>query len=146
VYYNRYFSHRRGESYSVNLHPDYVVALPDGRQFIFDAKYKYDDAGQFMNENDASEEERDEEARQIYKKADLYKMHTYRDALQAQAVFILYPGNEFRAYQVQGDDLSGPAQLSPAFAGVGAIDMQVGKSETLQTVMKHLLMSRLGGQ
>ena len=142
VYYNRYFSHRREESYSVNLHPDYVVALPDGRQFIFDAKYKYDDAGQFMSENDASEEEREEEARQIYKKADLYKMHTYRDALQAQAVFILYPGNEFRAYQVQGSNLSDPAQLPPAFAGVGAIDMQVGKPETLQTVMEHLLMSR----
>ena len=141
VYYNRYFGRRGGESYSVTLHPDYVVELPDGRRFIFDAKYKYDRAGQFLSEGLDDEEARAEDERLVYKKGDLYKMHTYRDALRAQAVFILYPGNEFRAYQVQGGSVSNPAQLSPFFEGVGAIDLQVGKPETLCAVMEHLLIS-----
>ncbi len=141
VYYNRYFGRRSGESYSVTLHPDYVVELPDGRWFIFDAKYRYDRAGQFLSEDLDAEEARDEDERLVYKKGDLYKMHTYRDALGAQAVFILYPGNEFCAYQVQGGSVLHPAQLSPSFEGVGAIDLQVGKPETLRAVMEHLLTS-----
>ncbi len=142
VYYNRYFSPRNGESYSVTLHPDYVVELPDGRRFIFDAKYRYDYAGEFMSAEADPDEERAEDARLRYKKGDLYKMHTYRDALRAQAVFILYPGNEFRAYQVVGAELAHPAELSPTFAGVGAIAMQVGKPEALRTAIRRLLAAR----
>ena len=73
VYYNRYFYRRSGESYSVTLHPDYVVELPDRRRFVFDAKYKYDHTGQFMSEGDDPEEEHDEDEHLIYKKGDLYQ-------------------------------------------------------------------------
>jgi predicted component of viral defense system (DUF524 family) len=142
VYYNRYFRHRQDESYSVTLHPDYTVELPDGRRFIFDAKYKYDNLGQFMSGDVGADEEQDEEERLIYKKGDLYKMHTYRDALEAQAVFVLYPGNEFRAYHVEGHTLTRPYGLSDAFEGVGAIPTQVHDPECLVSCVRQLLVSK----
>jgi predicted component of viral defense system (DUF524 family) len=139
VYYNRYFWHQEEESYSVPLHPDYTVELPNGRRFIFDAKYKYDHPGQFMNGDVSVDEERDEEERLFYKKGDLYKMHTYRDALGAQAVFVLYPGNEFRAFQRDSFELSQPAALTPNFEGVGAIDLRVGKVSDLTAAIPRLM-------
>jgi hypothetical protein len=122
VYYNRYFRHQPSESYSVTLHPDYTVELPNGRRFIFDAKYKYKNPAQFMSGDTSPDEERDEEERLVYKKGDLYKMHTYRDALGAQAVFVIYPGNEFKAFRRNNFELSQLAELTPDFEGVGAID------------------------
>ena len=141
VYYNYYFRHRADESYSVPLHPDYTVELPNGRRFIFDAKYKYHNLGQFMSGDMDPDEEREEE-RLIYKKGDLYKMHTYRDALDAQAVFVLYPGNEFRAYHVEGHTLTDPYKLSNAFEGVGAIPTQVHDPEPLVSCVRWLLASK----
>lgn len=142
VYYNRYFRHRQDESYSVTLHPDCTIELPDGRRFIFDAKYKYDNLGQFMSGYVSADEEQDEEERLVYKKGDLYKMHTYRDALGAQAVFVLYPGNEFRAYPVEGHTLTHPYGLSDAFEGVGAIPTQVHDPECLVSCVRRLLVSK----
>ena len=141
VYYNRYFWHREEESYSVSLHPDYTVELPNGQRFIFDAKYKYNNPAQFMSGDVSADEERDEEERLVYKKGDLYKMHTYRDALGAQAVFALYPGNEFKAFRRDNFELSQPAELTPDFEGVGAIDLRVGKVSDLKATIEHLVMA-----
>jgi predicted component of viral defense system (DUF524 family) len=139
VYYNRYFWHQEEESYSVTLHPDYAVELPNGRRFIFDAKYKYDNPGQFMSGDMSADEEQDEEKRLVYKKGDLYKMHTYRDALGAQAVFVLYPGNEFKAFRRDNFELGQPAELTPDFEGVGAIDLRVGKVNDLRAAIARLM-------
>ncbi len=141
VYYNRYFRHQVGESYSVTLHPDYTVELPGGRRFIFDAKYKYDEPGQFMNSEEGADEERDEEERLDYKKGDLYKMHTYRDALKAKAVFILYPGNQFQAFGTNGQTYTDPKNLSSDFGGVGAIPLTPLESSKpwLQDSIRYLL-------
>jgi predicted component of viral defense system (DUF524 family) len=142
VYYNRFYRHRMGESYSVILHPDYTVELSDGRRLVFDAKYKYHNPGQFMSRDMSEDEERQEEVRLVYKKGDLYKMHTYRDALDAQAVFVLYPGNEFRAYHVEGRTLTTSSDLSETFKGVGAIPTQVYNSEPLVICLHQLLASQ----
>jgi predicted component of viral defense system (DUF524 family) len=139
IYYNRYFRHREDESYSVALHPNYTVELPNGWRFIFDAKYKYNHPGQFMSGDVSADEERDEEERLVYKKGDLYKMHTYRDALGAQAVFVLYPGNEFRAFRRDNLELSQPAALTSDFEGVGAIDLRVGKVGDLTAAIARLM-------
>lgn len=139
VYYNRYFWHREEESYSVSLHPDYTVELPNGQRFILDAKYKYDNPAQFMSGDVSADEERDEGERLVYKKGDLYKMHTYRDALGAQAVFALYPGNEFKAFRHDNFELSQPAELTPDFEGVGAIDLRVGKVSDLRAAIARLM-------
>lgn len=139
VYYNRYFHHREEESYSVTLHPDYTVELPNGQRFIFDAKYKYNNPAQFMSGHMSPDEERDEEERLVYKKGDLYKMHTYRDALDAQAVFVLYPGNEFRAFRRDSFELSRPTVLTPDFEGVGAIDLRIREVGDLTVAMARLM-------
>lgn len=141
VYYNRFYRHRAGESYSVNLHPDYTVELSDGRRFVFDAKYKYHNPEQFMS-RDMSEDEEQEEVRLTYKKGDLYKMHTYRDALAARAVFVLYPGNEFRAYHVKGRTLTTISDLPETFEGVGAVPTPVYNSAPLVVCLRQLLVSR----
>ncbi len=139
VYYNRYFRHRVSESYSVPLHPDYTVELPGGQRFIFDAKYKYDNPGQFMSGDMSAEEEQDEEERLVYKKGDLYKMHTYRDALKAQAVFILYPGNQFNTFGTDGQAYTDPKNLPSDFEGVGAIPLKPSNSRPLQDSVHYLL-------
>jgi len=142
VSYNRYLRHHHDESYSVTLHPDYMVEF-EGRRFVFDAKYKYDHADQFMRVEDNADEEPTANDHLTYKRDDLYKMHTYRDALKAQAVFMLYPGNEFRAYRVDGIEVLEPEQLSPSFAGVGAIAIRMGNAnlEEFRTAIRQLLMA-----
>jgi predicted component of viral defense system (DUF524 family) len=139
VYYNRSFGHGPGGSYSVTLRPDYTVELPDGRRFVFDAKYKYDRPGEFISRELDAEEERDEEERLTYKRGDLYKMHTYRDALGAQAVFVLYPGNEFQAYNQDGSKLYRPSELTQNFEGVGAFPLNTRYFSPLCESMRSLL-------
>lgn len=141
VSYNRYLHHHSG-SYSVTLHPDYMVEFA-GRRFVFDAKYKYDHADQFMRVEDDTGEEPMADDRLTYKKDDLYKMHTYRDALKAQSVFMLYPGNEFCAYRVDGVEVLEPEQLTPSFEGVGAIAIRMGNAnlKEFRTAIRQLLMA-----
>lgn len=61
-----------------------------------------------------------------FKKADLHKMHAYRDALGASSVWILYPGDsraraEFTAPWARSDTDSG-------LQGVGALAVRPGDS------------------
>jgi hypothetical protein len=141
LYYNRYFRPQPGESYSVTLHPDYVIEMPDGRRYVFDAKYKYTSPTQFMDRALLAHEEAEERVALTYKKADLYKMHTYRDALDAQAVFILYPGTVFSAFGVNQRRYDDPAALPSDFAGVGALPLAPGQYETLAHVLRKFLLS-----
>jgi uncharacterized protein len=140
VYYNRYFRRAPGRSYSVTLHPDYTVELPGGRRLVFDAKYKYDRPSQFMHMDVDEDEEQAEELRLTYKRGDLYKMHTYRDALGAQAVFVLYPGNEFQAFSRDGTLLRGPMALTRNFQGVGAVDLRAGNTDNFKMTVARLLV------
>ena len=56
-----------------------------------------------------------------WKKADLYKMHTYRDAIpQAHSVRILYPGTEERFFELSKDQPD---------HGVGAIPLVPGTAD-----------------
>jgi predicted component of viral defense system (DUF524 family) len=138
VYYNRYFRRRERRSYSVTLHPDYALELPSGRLIALDAKYKYQDLSKFMNTEVDEGEERDED-RLLFVKGDLYKMHTYRDALKAQAVFVLYPGTEFRAFGVDGYKYAHLGALGPGFAGVGAVALRPGRTEMFGSLIRSLI-------
>lgn len=141
LYYNRYFHPQPGESYSVTLHPDYVIEMPDGRRYVFDAKYKYTSPAQFMDHDLLAVEEAQERVALTYKKADLYKMHTYRDALDAHAVFILYPGTVFSAFGVNQQRYDNAAALPSDFAGVGALPLAPGQYEILAHVLRKFLLS-----
>ena len=118
--YNRTFSGQRpypeSGSWSKQMRPDYTLTLwPSGftqqeaeRQELivhvhFDAKYRVEGISQIFGNAEpggADEEgllnnEKEEERRGTYKRADLLKMHAYKDAIRRTAgAYVLYPGND----------------------------------------------------
>jgi predicted component of viral defense system (DUF524 family) len=138
LWYNRGFS--RPNSYSLPLRPDYTIEI-EGRCLLFDAKYRLEWTELRAALQEEEPEETDREA--TFRRADLYKMHTYRDAIRgARAVFILYPGTEFSAFGITEKPYENPQDLSPGFAGVGAVPVRPGQTGTLEAVVRALLRSR----
>jgi predicted component of viral defense system (DUF524 family) len=127
--YNRTFSGKMnypdGGSWTKNMRPDYTLSIwPFGigsdkaeeEELIvhihFDAKYRVDKLTTiFGDENNDDDEERkerllneekEEQNRGNYKRADLLKMHSYKDAIRRTAgAYILYPGDEM-SYKGKG--------------------------------------------
>ena len=119
-YYNRTFAHTReaeeldkSGSWTMNMRPDYTLSIWPGEISIdqaeredlivhihFDAKYRVNkiDLGvdDSMNDEQMSEallNEKKEQEEGIYKRADLLKMHAYKDAIRrTSGAYILYPG------------------------------------------------------
>jgi uncharacterized protein len=141
VWFNRQFS--KPMSYSVPLRPDISVELSSGTLHAFDAKLKRDvllgDTGN-GSPSTAENEIDEEEHRATYRRGDLYKMHTYRDALGARSVWILFPGRNVS-----------PARFTPnvpgaldAPSGVGALPLLPGVSrdfDELKTLIRQILSS-----
>ena len=120
--YNRSFratqKPRVAGSWTENLRPDYTLSLwPVGftaeeaelQELMvhvhFDAKYRIDQVAALLSEEtDAAvmdeealgtvlDAEKQEESRGTYKRADLLKMHAYRDAIRrTQGAYVIYPG------------------------------------------------------
>jgi predicted component of viral defense system (DUF524 family) len=111
--YNRY-----GSSYSVPLRPDFTWRRGGKTDVVLDAKFRLDRA--------ALEDEGDDTPQATAKRADLYKMHAYRDALGVRAAVIVYPGTESMFYHRDGRRQSGIAVrslLEDNVSGVGAIQL-----------------------
>lgn len=152
--YNASFSRSRPagrRSYSVPLRPDIALELhtPGGRELhLFDAKFKVDRLDGLLpaeGEGDDAGEEAIEERRGIFKRGDIYKMHTYRDAIPAaRSVWILYPGTETRFYPAtetkDGVIVSGVGTLATTCEGVGGIALNpTGDLPTaLLAILRHL--------
>ncbi|MDO5836699.1 MAG: nuclease domain-containing protein, partial [Methanobacterium sp.] len=120
--YNRLFSNNtRFKSYSLPFRPDYTLLIEYNSEnyFVhFDAKYRsegdvlafYENIPQEQfdkdNHNQAIENEietRDleEETKRKFKYGDLYKMHTYKDAiLKTEGAYVLYPGDDCKIFSV----------------------------------------------
>lgn len=121
--YNRTFN-RAGEdqeqnyprsgSWTKQMRPDYTLSLwPVGfteeeaevQELVvhvhFDAKYKVEDLGRIFGDGNSELDNEKEEQRQgIYKRADLLKMHAYRDAIRRTAgAYVLYPGTESQKWR-----------------------------------------------
>ena len=138
VYNQRLSSSRTGQrhSYSVPLIPDIALSIPDGPNaglHLFDAKFPVQaltDVGLAADDQDADDEKAAERAGS-FKRADIYKMHAYRDAIpDARSVWIRYPGGQFRFFGVPGGAGPGvrlvgssPEGLPGEFEGVGAIPL-----------------------
>ena len=140
VWFNLDF--RRPRSYSVPLRPDIALELADGTLHLFDAKLKRE---AIPTEAVSDAEIELEEQRATYRRGDLYKMHTYRDALGARSVWILFPGrNVPRASfepRTEGSDEATKAQ-SPQ--GVGALPLLPGRQsdrDDLRFLVKEMLGS-----
>lgn len=148
LFYNLPYSrtNRAGNhSYSLPLRPDIVLRVPTGRSagdHIFDAKFKVRRLADAMQTADAVDEtEQAAERRGVFKHADLYKMHTYRDAIAgARSVWILYPGSEFLFFDEAAGRIASAEKLDASANGVGAIPLApAGSAEAASIVLRRLL-------
>ena len=123
LHYNRRFTGQGRGDYrttSVNLRPDIALEVPRGPApglHLFDAKFRLDRLGPAEDDTDTPAAEA--------KKADLYKMHAYRDAIpEARSATALYPGTEAVFYRAAGGG---------EWDGVGAWPLRPGQAaeETL---------------
>lgn len=146
--YNRYYGASRSSrhsSYSLGLRPDISLEIRTGEVTVlhlFDAKFKVDALASVLGEPsevdgggaDAAEREGK------FKHQDIYKMHTYLDAIgTAQSSFMVYPGTRFRFFSPDGgSDL--PDNLGPGSHGVGAVPCLPGDgSPELRALLEQLL-------
>ena len=131
--YNPTFSRSRPlarRSYSVPLRPDiglWVTSGPNQGLHLLDAKFRLTKLDVLLS--DAAVDDADtvdtEERIGTFKRGDLYKMHTYRDAIpEAHSVTILYPGEELRFFSRNGAVARSAEELPALYSGVGALPLQ----------------------
>src|SRR5207244_8632467 len=103
----------------------------------FDAKYRVDDLtglfGLVGNEDELDEEKRAFRTNQVAKRADLLKMHAYRDAIRrTEGAYVIYPGTD----PVQSQDWWAFHELLP---GLGAFALRPGATETSRVLLYEFL-------
>lgn len=157
--YNPSFSPSRKpprHSYSGPLRPDIALDVPTGTNagfHLLDAKFTVrtlSDAG-LDGEGDEEADEKARERRGDFQRGDLYKMHTYRDAIpeaRSGSVWILYPGTEFRFFDASGRRpvIKSPDDLPCATKGVGAMPFapqpktsESGRHGEAEATLRHLI-------
>jgi predicted component of viral defense system (DUF524 family) len=148
LFYNPRFARSQPErySYSVPLRPDIALHIPSGANaglHLLDAKFRVDQITTVLGTSeDESPDEAAAERRGQFKRGDLYKMHTYHDAIPgARSVWILYPGTETRFFSVTGDVHEQASDLPGLVEGVGALSCVPGS--TGQAGISSLLRSLL---
>jgi hypothetical protein len=142
--YNPRFSRSKGglrHSYSVPLRPDIALETRQGPNVglhLLDAKFKLEKLPALL----ADAEDESAEQRGAFKRDDIYKMHTYHDAIvDARSVWILYPGTEFAFFSSRSEPPSrDPGQLPCCLNGVGSIPHRPDHSNfALDAVLGALL-------
>lgn len=145
--YNKTFSggskYPDGGSWTRNLRPDYTLSVwPFGIEqdqaekeelivhIHFDAKYKVENLQTIFGKDDSLDEEKEDQKKGTYKRADILKMHTYRDAIRRTAgAYVLYPGSD-------SDNKPGFHELLP---GLGAFAINPSTSDTGEKELKKFL-------
>jgi len=157
LWYNKKFTRgTQYPSYSLPFQPDYTILVKsENRSFFihFDAKYRsegevldfYYEIGKQpiregtyqekifdLSDNQEQEEienrDKEEEIHRKYKDGDIYKMHTYKDAiLRSEGAYILYPGDKKALFRVKNDqDIPsvGAFPLTPGKNGIEEQELQ----------------------
>lgn len=152
--YNKTFSctdnYPKAGSWTKNMRPDYTLSVwPEGitcqeaeqQEIIvhihFDAKYRIDNYDSLFMEIDPDEEKADQ-AKGNYKRADLLKMHAYKDAIRRTAgAYILYPGTGGKQFHNFHEVLPGLGAfaISPSKTNEGIN----GLKEFLHDIITHFL-------
>jgi len=145
--YNKTFSGNKayphGGSWTRDLRPDYTLSIwPFGIEqeqaekeelivhIHFDAKYRVDNLQSILGSNDNLDEEKEDQKKGNFKRADILKMHTYRDAIRRTAgAYVLYPGS-------LSDRKHGFHELLP---GLGAFAISPSKSNNGTEELKRFL-------
>ncbi|MED3996108.1 DUF2357 domain-containing protein [Peribacillus frigoritolerans] len=160
--YNRTFS-RKGKdgqfnyplsgSWTYRMRPDYSLSIwpeaftqeeAEEQELMvhihFDAKYRADNLLNLFGSNSEEDVAAEKEAQRksgIYKRADLLKMHAYKDAIRRTVgAYIIYPGDQNRTW-------SGFHEILP---GVGAFVLRPGRkdkdlceiSNLIRKILEHL--------
>ncbi len=164
LYYNRTFRKEAGpNSYSMKLRPDYTIETfvdqygsgythkrdtaankGDITYLHFDAKFRIQKVG--VKEIDADADTVDDLSA---KPEDIYKMHTYNEAIRGSAAsIILYPGNTRETSIREGEELSEIyrkyLELVP---GVGAFAIKPGDDKSQGAALaslKNFILSAFG--
>ncbi len=132
-----------GGSWTRNLRPDYTLSVwPYGIEqaqaereelivhIHFDAKYKIENLQTIFGKDENLDDEKEEQKKGTYKRADILKMHTYRDAIRRTAgAYVLYPGSV-------SDKKHGFHELLP---GLGAFAIRPSKSNNGTEELKKFL-------
>ena len=146
--YNPRFSRSSNQrfSYSVPLRPDIALHVPSGDNaglHLLDAKFRVDQITTLIGTSeDESADETAAERRGQFKRGDLYKMHTYHDAIPgARSVWILYPGTETRFFSVSGDIYAQASNVAKPLHGVGALPCVPGSTgqDGISSLLRMLL-------
>ena len=119
VEFNGTYSRTLKTAYSTPLRPDVMVRVGEHR-YAFDAKYRLDRLS-------IDEDDPDDAVGFTYKRADLYKMHTYRDAIrEVKAAFVVFPGTEFAFFERSGKAhrVAGAIGTIGEVDGVGAVPLR----------------------
>ena len=135
LFYNLTFSEKSEyKSYSLAFKPDYTLLIKTSKQYHFvhfDAKYRselgiinfYEKIGEKSNleiEKEINERDFLEEKEYVFKDADIYKMHTYKDSiLLSSGAYVLYPGTKSKYF----------LQENLIIPSVGAFSLTPGNSE-----------------
>lgn len=166
-YYNRTFAHTREDeeldksgSWTMNMRPDYTLSIWPGEismeqaeredlivHIHFDAKYRVNkiDLGEddAMSEEEISEDllnEKKEQEEGIYKRADLLKMHAYKDAIRrTSGAYILYPGTVERRLKGFHEIIPGLGAfcLTPSNYDEELISLQVFLLKIVEHMLDH---------
>jgi hypothetical protein len=150
--YNRTFSfsetHSAKGSWSRNMRPDYTLSLwpadfseeeAEAQELMvhvhFDAKYRIENITEiFGKEEEDLGEEKVQQREGRYKRADLLKMHAYRDAIRrTQGAYVLYPGTISKQWNGYHEILPGLGAF-PIRPGNGDEDLE----QFIRTVVAHL--------
>ncbi len=157
-YYNRTFgsTHEMSEagSWTTTMRPDYTLSLWPGEGITeeeaekenmiihvhFDAKYRLDKILLDDNAQDDEKlskeltEEKKEQALGIYKKADLLKMHAYKDAIRrTSGAYVLYPGDVH-------DNLPPKKGFHEIIPGLGAFCISPGNVQSEIGALKEFIL------
>jgi predicted component of viral defense system (DUF524 family) len=125
ICFNPTFNRSSGAAYSTPLRPDVTLRVGNALH-AFDAKYRLD-------RFDADEDDSDDDPA-TYKRADLYKMHTYRDAIaDLRTAFVVYPGSEFVFFERAGTRRSDP-KLIAIRDGVGAVPLRPSDNDPARSL------------
>jgi hypothetical protein len=136
--YNKTFigqqEYPKSGSWTKSMRPDYTLSFwPEGIKRLeaekqemivhihFDAKYKIEFIKEILGEDSVNlDTEKLEQREGTYKRADLLKMHAYKDAIRRTGgAYILYPGND------QSEPMKGFHEIIP---GLGAFTVRPSKN------------------
>lgn len=160
--YNRLFSkNTHYKSYSLPFRPDYTLLIEyeSDKYFVhFDAKYRSegqvlafyeniaqeqlnDDDKEHVVEEKVDERDLEEETKRKFKYGDLYKMHTYKDAiLKTEGAYVLYPGDDQKIFRVvEGEPIPsvGAFPLTPGKNGIEEEELSYFIKAVIKNIIKN---------